>query len=709
MSIEEKLLSKSFYQTLIDGTKEGHPTEILGKMYMIEKQKEIPDFSSIRFAQGELYFLHKDFEAAIFKWENVSCIDLKPWAQKNIADAHVQLDLLELAEDIYKEVKTDSIVLKMEVLMQLFDLYKKLNKREQATEAIKNAVNLLPDYNFVTEDARQFFEESEDWSNAVELAVKEALRTKSLSWFGLLQKYVEEDRTAHLKPCYFNEVLKTLYEIDLFRFESLVASLWKYYKHRIEYILWLKEINALFLNNNLEGTYKWKTLPNLFKEAFDELTSGKYIINNISEIIPSLLTNWMKISSDDYSSSYCSAAIILWNSMFPSQLDANIVQKAENVLNEVRCQKNIIIQDGSNLLQLIEKWAVQEGFIEDHSFIEETNFMVEQEVEDNQSYIFFKIKKAIDFLKEKKKISERTFVEKINWNDELLAKLNGIQHQLKDMEEEKIDVIKTTFNEMKNQLQEKYLEQITTLLRSCADIVKENSDFGNLLIELEEEMNGRVVEFMENSAKDQFMIEAQKWMDICQKELNDSQCYLDEIKNSLHQLYGIEEEITFICDFKVLDDWKRDINRMVRGIAVVENLNILKSNMPTRLLLTSVGKLFGPISKHKDKLQNMYKKLIENTDYSPIVQTIVRPFFQQLEYFERSIERDIQMFFATPFDELRLASRKAQENLEKYKEDLIFMEENPEIYRDPLILFELKHRQYELMYNRDQLIHNKVQ
>lgn len=180
MTIEKELINKSYYQTIIDKNKKGHPVQILGEMYMDEKQKEIPDYSSVRYAQGEVYFLNNDYEAAIFKWENVLDENLKPWAQKNIADAHVELDLLDLAEDIYKAVETRSDVLNMEVFLQLFSLYTKLGKLEKAVDSIKNAVSLNPDYSCVTEMARAFFEEYKDWGNAVELAVNEAIRTNSI-------------------------------------------------------------------------------------------------------------------------------------------------------------------------------------------------------------------------------------------------------------------------------------------------------------------------------------------------------------------------------------------------------------------------------------------------------------------------------------------------------------------------------------------------
>ena len=206
MTIDEKLINKVYYQTLIDGKEDLHSMKLLGDLYMEEQKKELSDLSYIRFSQGEVYFHNRDYEAAIFKWENISN-ELEQWAKKNMADAYFELELLSTAEDIYQTIYTDSEVLKTEVLLQRFTLYIEQGKLERAVEVIKEAVSLSPDYSEVTEIARSFFEEYKDWHNAVELAVNEAVRTGNLQWYDILHTYVEQGRTMKMPPSDFSEVL----------------------------------------------------------------------------------------------------------------------------------------------------------------------------------------------------------------------------------------------------------------------------------------------------------------------------------------------------------------------------------------------------------------------------------------------------------------------------------------------------------------------
>lgn len=701
MTIEKELINKSYYQTMIDKNNPRQPIQVLGEMYMEEKQNEIPDFSSIRFAQGEIYFLNHDYEAAIFKWENVYDENLKPWAQKNIADAHFELNLLELAEDIYKTVEARSDVLNMEVLLQLFSLYTKQGKLEKATETIKNAVSLSPDYDCVAEMARTFFEEYKDWGNAVELAVNEAIRTKSLTWFGHLEWYVEQGLTIKIKPDFFNEALLTLFHVDQSRFEYLATALWNSYKQSDYYFPWLNEINQHLQNNRFEGSYIWKTFPDLFKETYYEMVSGRFLIKSFADVIPNHFANWMKISagSDPLP---CTSAILGWNEIFPSHLEASLVNEAENLLKGSSDFQNGS-KDGIRLLESIKKWADEEGLLEDLSLSIEPMIDEYNKADSSTSKIFYILKKAIEFLIHKKVEMENAIIDKMNWNEELLVKLDGIHYQLSDMEEDKARVIKESFNRMKNHWRQELLFKIPELLQNCSDMVHEDSDFTRLHVDLNDEMNHRIAEYMENVALLDFEKAIQEWISACEGEFKGSQSYLYEISESINNMYG-EEKIALNCDLKVLDDWNRDMGRIARGIVHFEKENIMLRNTPSQLLLKSVGKLFGTISKSKEKLHCTYKNFIENADYSQIAQSVLSPFIQQLELFERSIERDISLFFSGPFEVLNRVSEEARFNIEKHKDSIQYLRENPEVHRDPLTLFELQLRQCELMVSTDELI-----
>ncbi|MFE8700783.1 tetratricopeptide repeat protein [Cytobacillus sp. FJAT-54145] len=692
MTSEKELLTKSYYEHLLEG-KEGHPIQILSEMYMDEKKKEIPDFSSIRFCQGEVYFLYKDYEAAIFKWEHIDD-DLKAWALKNIADAHYEMDLLAIAEDYYKSVKTDSVSLKMEVLLQLFSLKKRLGKLEEANHYIKSAVNLNPDYRNVTEIARTFFEEYKDWSSAIELANREAVRTERLSWFKVLKQYVEQGYTVKIKPEHFIEALQTLYDLDQLEFENLAALLWNSYKQTNSYFPWLNEINRFLTDVDLEGPYRWNKLPNLYEESYFELISGKFLIRDISELMKFYLTNWMRISSGS-NIIVSSSAALAWSEFYPDCLDASMVEMAANS-HHMSSQYPYGMEDGWRFYAFIKNWSKKEGLLVGDGHYESHRPNPE---ELPTSEVLSMIKQMIETLIKQRVQKENAFINKIQWNEELSSKLNGVHHQLSDLEVEKVRAIQKSFRNLKIEFRQSLMVKIPELLQSCSDMVKEDSDFGKLHIEINEEMNKRIADYLEDTATQDFQNSIQGWIRDSQDDLRACQTFLVEVSESIHKQYG-GEKLILNCDFKVLDDWRRDASRMTNGLVHLEKTNILMRSTLSQLFMKSVGTLFGQIgqlAKNKEKLQSKYKQFIESADYSESAQAIINPFFQQLELFEKSIERDINQFFSTPYEMLNLAITEAHDHVHKNKAGLNKMKENPEIYSDPLTLFKLKLRQYELM------------
>ncbi|HAM80500.1 tetratricopeptide repeat protein [Ornithinibacillus bavariensis] len=694
MTIENELINKSYYQTIVAENEKEHPIKVLGEMYMNEMQKKRPDLSSIRYAQGEVYFLNNDYEAAIYKWGTPLDDRLIPWAQKNIADAHFEMGLLELAEECYKAVDTDVMELKVEVLLQLFSLYIQQGSTEKAIDAIKNAVQLNPDYSYVTQIAQSYFEDIKDWNSAVELAVNESIRTQSLSWVSILEEYVEQGLTYDFQPNCFNEVLVTVLHIDKLRFESLSELLWNSYKHSNLYIPWLKEINQLLLTYNLEEAYMWKKLPNLFKESYFDLISGEFLISDISVLIQDHLTNWLEISTVS-DSLISSSAILAWNDIFPSDLDVTLVSKAEDYFEHSNSYQ-YGRQEGIKLFESIKQWAEKEGLLDDlyvniMPMIEEYNIEVA-----SPSKIRSIIKATIAFLVEKRIEVENAVIDNINWDEELLVKLQDIQLQLDDMEKDEARVIKDSFRKIKNDLSQHMMLTLPELLRNCSELVHEDSDFGKLHVDLNDEMNRRIADYMENTALHDFKHAFQRWIEDCEREFNDCQIKLNEISEGFNYQYN-EEKIVLEGDFKVLDDWKRDMERISRGMLHIEKANIMLRNNPSQLLLKGAGKLLGSISKSNEKLHSKYKNYIENGDYSQITQEIINPLIKQLELFEGSIEWDISKFFSNSLEVLNRVSEELHGDIEKQNYSLETMRNQPEIYRDPLTLFELRLRQYELM------------
>ncbi|MBP3040148.1 GTP-binding protein [Bacillaceae bacterium Marseille-Q3522] len=378
MTTEKQFIEKLYYKKFMDDNKLQHPIETLGDLYFAEQEKEVSDLSYIRFAQGEVYFHYKDYESAIFKWENITN-ELEPWAKKNTADAYMELGIYPTAESIYKEIETGDLVLNTEITLQLFTLYIEQDKLDLATDMIKYAVSVNPDYPNVTKLARAFFEGQLDWGNAIKLALDEGIRTTSLHWFDILQRYVEKGVTKSIEPAYFHEGLQVLAKTDKAQFEELVVSFWESYKDEPLFIDWLTEVNRLFSDLEKSETTSWEKASSLYNETYFYLIGGDFLIKQLSSIMPALLKNWLTISESGLSA----AAVLAWNELFPAVLSEELCLKAKEVIKIAKKDTNGFSYYMTLFASIIE-WAKGRGL----EIGENIKMIMNELVDVHNQYIF---------------------------------------------------------------------------------------------------------------------------------------------------------------------------------------------------------------------------------------------------------------------------------------------------------------------------------
>ncbi|HEY2422198.1 MAG TPA: dynamin family protein [Neobacillus sp.] len=905
MTLEKQLIEKKYYQMFINEQDLVHPIRVLGDAYQEELQKDLPDLSYIRFAQGEMYFHHRDFESAVFKWENIFN-ELEPWAKKNIADAYYETGLLSNSEDMYLSIETDNLTLKTEVALNLFNLHIERGKIDSAVSVIKKTILENPDYPNVTESARVFFEDREDWANAIELALNEAKRTQSLEWFTILKSYVDNGVTKKFAPIYFSQALIELFSLDRKQFEQMCSSLWNSYRNEESYFFWLKEINQILLNLDISDDDSWHELSHLLKEAFFELINGEISLKKLAEFIPDLLTNWLRLT-DSAHAVLASAAVLSWNELFEASISVDIVNEAGNLISQTDHNLDELeecltlfdaIMEWAKMHDMGEnnrlKWMVEQlidfdthhlfvtgfsgsgkssfintvlgeeiqdsptssvilfkddddvniseisdsiviglsGFSEfqermdrrrnalesiiefrlpvpflhqnrlaiydspslngsqyernevfnylqvadtvlfvldanapftdqersilsqmqtlapevpihfllnkmdtipneqdairifDETRLEIASYLPESKlfafskqyekgqqlkelktfiesikgktnIEDQRlSKLLFLIRTTITSLLQKRINVENQLIESVRWNEEMLMKLNGGLNQLKDSESQKAKIITRSYRNIMESIQNEISETIPNMLRECSSLIKEDSDFGKIHVTLNNEMNRRIQDYLEKSILPKYLISLQGWIGQSKKEFDQSQLFFNELAEGFNSMYG-EERIKLEGDFKILDDWFRDTDRMTSRFQL-ENVNILMRRTASQLFLKGAGKLFA-LSQNKAMLYNKYKSFVENEDYTETVKIVSERFFQQFELFEKGLERDVTLFFRYPLSILMNATEVASKEIQANNEMLSKMNTNPELFRDPLTLFEVRLRQFEWM------------
>ena len=212
-----------------------------------------------------------------------------------------------------------------------------------------------PDYPNVTILARTFFEEQQDWSSAIELALDESFRLESTEWFDVLIRYVKNGHTVIKEFGYFAKGLNLLLvTLDSQRFEELAQALWNSYLGTAKHMDWVIVINQVISMMRPEEVQAWGKLSRLYEESYFGLINGNYLVKDIEGIIPQLLKNWLKVC--DSVESWSSADVLCWEEIFPRSIEAGTIYKAENLLLDLE-HTSTSIEDVIVLAKDILAWA----------------------------------------------------------------------------------------------------------------------------------------------------------------------------------------------------------------------------------------------------------------------------------------------------------------------------------------------------------------
>ncbi|MCM3652551.1 GTPase domain-containing protein [Metabacillus litoralis] len=332
-----------------------------------------------------------------------------------------------------------------------------------------------------------------------------------------------------------------------------------------------------------------------------------------------------------------------------------------------------------------------------------TNFpnSMKEKQEKQTAKVLTLIRKMLSNLIQKRVDMEKGLIDSIEWNEDLLGRLNGFTNKLIDLQHEKVAAILTAYKALVTESRNELKEAVPKLLKESSELIKEDSDFKQIHIMLNESMNVKVQDYFEQSLLPSVFEKLADWVSASHDELLECQSYLKEMSETFNEIYQ-QDKLKLTCEFTVLEDWRRDIHRMT-GRIQYEKENIMLRHNPAQLLLKSAGKLFGAMNQNKTMLANQYKKYVENETYEEVTKSIAMKLFIPFDLFEKGLNQDVSSFFNGPLNEVTETIVETETAINEGKEALSNMQANPEIFYDPLKLFEvnLLQREFTLQAKKD--------
>ncbi|UHA59820.1 hypothetical protein KDJ21_024285 [Metabacillus litoralis] len=303
------------------------------------------------------------------------------------------------------------------------------------------------------------------------------------------------------------------------------------------------------------------------------------------------------------------------------------------------------------------------------------------------------IRHILTDLLHKREEMEKGFIYSIQWNEDILGRLKGLSLKLKDLQHEKVETIIAAYRTLLKESKTELMETIPRLLKESSEYIKEDSDFKQIHLNLNEKMNEKIQSYIDETLLPTVYHQLDTWVSASHDEFLESQSFLVEMSETFNDIYQ-EKKLSLQCDFALLDDWRRDLDRMT-GRIQFEKENIMLKKKPAQLILKGAGRLLGTMNQSNNMLYNQYKKYVENETYEEVTTSIANKLFLPFELFEKGLSQDISSFFQGAIQEVKDTIAETETIIQDGKESLDNMRSNPEVFYDPLKLFEVNLLQQE--------------
>ena len=104
---------------------------------------------------------------------------------------------------------------------------------------------------------------------------------------------------------------------------------------------------------------------------------------------------------------------------------------------------------------------------------------------------------------------------------------------------------------MKDESRKEILKGIPKVLKQMSKQVSKDRDFRKIHVELNEEMNKQIQQYMDEVILPNLSSKVNDWFAIAKEELKNAKIFLEEIKEGFNSMLQ-EDRLQLHCDFKIL-------------------------------------------------------------------------------------------------------------------------------------------------------------
>jgi tetratricopeptide (TPR) repeat protein len=280
--------------------------------------------------------------------------------------------------------------------------------------------------------------------------------------------------------------------------------------------------------------------------------------------------------------------------------------------------------------------------------------------------------------------------------------LQGVSGEVNKSKKDLLDWIQSQYDQRHEQLVLKIEAKVPRTMKSCASLVRVDSDFTNLHHLLNEEMNRELERVLRYDILPGYQNELEDWLDQCRQRISKFSEQKEQIAMVLSLIFKGGVEVPFGIEklSRFVEDQRVEIVSLIKGFSYDPSDTMLKLNM-IKALLIGAGRFFGKFNTANNKLYDQYIKYFDTETFEDSAKACLGMISKQFPFFYIPISNELEKMFNAVTGILDDMIGTIQTDLDQIQLELDTFRSHPELIDDPIKLFRIAVRRQELLMEKE--------
>jgi hypothetical protein len=306
-------------------------------------------------------------------------------------------------------------------------------------------------------------------------------------------------------------------------------------------------------------------------------------------------------------------------------------------------------------------------------------------------------KKLLDsFEKEKEKAILRLNAKIMELQDQIKL-LQSVYEEVYKTKEQMLYLLNREYDAIKDRLIRQLEEKVPQAIKGCSSLIQVNSDFKNLDLLLNDEINRELERLVRYDILPNFQIELEEWLNHCSKRFSDFTLQKEQIEQILTYIFeGVRLDFNLETVDRTVESQRVYQRRIINNFKF-DPLAVLPEHNVKKALLMGAGRLLGRFNNTNSMLYEQYLKYFDTETFEEPKKEIQEMISLHFFDFHSPILKEVEKMVAELLGTLDHFILVIKQDLKEREVELDSFESTPELIDDPIQLFRILVRRQEIL------------